>query len=183
MIEGKQQLMDLISVFDWILFLLVVFYFVNNFFKKNKSVPRKPEPVSMKFNSVSKKCWYGSLCLKNNCSFSHPSNRRRTFPIGCQVATKCKYGYNCYKRDCRYNHPSDKCWYGNDCGFNNCRFIHPKVKKRTGHKASKAICGCSFEDVTGPVSWRIDPYYEDIHNDIVWDWFCEHCYHETCMDI
>ena len=34
-----------------------------------------------------------------------------------------------------------------------------------------------------PESYVIDPFYEDIHGKVIWQWMCQECYHDSCMDI
>jgi hypothetical protein len=31
--------------------------------------------------------------------------------------------------------------------------------------------------------YRRDPYLEEIHNEIVYEWFCDDCYSDRAMDI
>jgi hypothetical protein len=40
-------------------------------------------------------------------------------------------------------------------------------------------CGAKTDDVR----YRRDPYLEEIHNEIVYEWFCDDCYRESLMDI
>ena len=39
-------------------------------------------------------------------------------------------------------------------------------------------------EITGlPERYVINPYTEDIYGEEVWEWMCDECYHDACMDI
>ena len=54
-----------------------------------------------------------------------------------------------------------------------------KMKKPKVAKPKCDICGTTGDDVT----FRIDPYQEDINNKIVKCFICDKCYVNLCADI
>lgn len=34
-----------------------------------------------------------------------------------------------------------------------------------------------------PEHWVIDPYFEEIHGEVIWAWICDECYGELLDDI